>query len=57
MPRYKPFERHSMMLAVDLDEQIGPGSYAFALDYLVNHELDFLALDAGFHNDAVGASA
>ena len=57
MPRYKPIERHSLMLAVDLDEQIVPGSYAFALDYLVDHELDLSALDARFNNDEVGASA
>jgi len=57
MPRYKPIERHSLMLAVDLDEQIVPGSYAFALDYLVDHELDLAPLDAQFKNDEVGASA
>jgi len=33
-----------------------PGSFAFALDYLVDHELDLTALDARFKND-VGASA
>ncbi len=57
MPRYKPIERHSLMLAFDLDEQIVPGSYAFALDYLADHELDLSALDARFNNDEVGASA
>jgi hypothetical protein len=31
MPRYKPVERHSLMLAVDLDEQIVPGSFAFSI--------------------------
>ena len=46
MPRYKPRERHSLMLPVELSEQIVPGSFAFALDYLVEHELDFSAMDA-----------
>ena len=57
MPRYKPQERHSLLLPVVLSEQIIPGSFAFALDYLVDHELDLSAMDAKFKNDEVGASA
>lgn len=57
MPRYKPCERHSLLLPVVLSEQIVPGSFAFALDYLVDHELDLSAMDAKFKNDQVGASA
>ena len=40
-----------------LSEQIVPGSFAFALDYLVDHQLDLSALDARFRNDAVGTSS
>ena len=57
MPRYKPQERHSLLLPVVLAEQIVPGSFAFALDYLVDHELDLSGMDAKFKNDEVGASA
>ena len=57
MARYKPQERPSLMLPVVLSEQIVPGSFAFALDYLVDHELDLSELDARFKNDEVGASA
>lgn len=57
MARYKPQDRNSLLLPVVLSEQIVPGSFAFALDYLVDHELDFSALDAKFRNDEVGASA
>ena len=57
MPRYKPSDCHAMMLPVVLSEQIVPGSFAFALNYLVDHELDLSALDARFKNDEVGASA
>jgi transposase len=57
MPRYKPSDCHSLMLPVVLSEQIVPGSYAFALSYLVDHELDLSALDARFKNDITGASA
>jgi transposase len=57
MARYKPQDRNSLLLPVVLSEQIVPGSFAFALNYLVDHELDLSALDAQFKNDAVGASA
>ncbi len=40
-----------------LSEQIVPGTFAFALNYLVDHELDLKPLDARFKNDEVGASA
>lgn len=48
MARYKPQDRHSQLLPVVLSEQIVPGSFAFALNYLVNHELDLGALNAQF---------
>ena len=57
MARYKPQDRNSMLLPVVLSEQIVPGSFAFALDYLVDNELDLSAMDDKFKNDAVGASA
>ena len=57
MARYKPQQRHSLLLPVVLSEQIVPGSFAFALDYLVEHELDLKTMDAQFNNDEVGASA
>jgi transposase len=57
MPRYKPVERGGMFVAVVLEEQIQPGTFEFALNHLVDHELDLSALDARFANDEVGASA
>ena len=57
MARYKPQDRNSLLLPVVLSEQIVPGSFAFALDYLVDNELDLSGLDAKFKNDEVGASA
>ena len=57
MARYKPQDRNSVLLPVVLSEQIILGSFAFALDYLVDNELDLSALDAKFKNDEVGASA
>ncbi len=46
-----------MFLPVVLTEQIQPGTFEFALDHLVDHELDLSALDAKFRNDETGASA
>ena len=46
MARYKPQECNSLLLPVVLSEQIIPGSFAFALNYLVDHELDLAPLDA-----------
>ncbi|NBO09890.1 MAG: IS1182 family transposase, partial [Actinobacteria bacterium] len=42
---------------VVLSKQIIPGSFAFALNYLVDSELDLSALDAKLKNDDTGASA
>lgn len=57
MARYKPQERNGLLLPVVLSDQIVPGSFAFALDYLVDHELDLSELDTRFKNDETGASA
>jgi transposase len=57
MPRYKPTQRNGLFIPVVLDEQIQPGTFEFALQHLVDHELDLSALDAKFRNDQTGASA
>ena len=57
MPRYKPSEQNGLLLPVILAEQIQPGSFEFALDHLVEHELDLRELDARFNNEETGASA
>jgi hypothetical protein len=57
MALYKPQDHKSLLLPVVLSEQIIRGSFAFALNYLVDHELDLAPLDARFKNDDVGASA
>ena len=38
-------------LPMVLSEQIVPDSFAFALDYLVDNELDLHTLDTQFNND------
>ncbi len=38
MPRYKAQERNGLLVPVILSEQLVPGSFAFALQYLVDIE-------------------
>jgi hypothetical protein len=57
MPRYKPVHRDPLLLPVVLADQIVPGTFEFALDHLVDHELDLSGRDARFRNDETGASA
>jgi transposase len=57
MARYEPVDRGGTFIPVVLSEQIQPGTFEFALDHLIDHELDLSALDARFRNDATGASA
>ena len=44
MARYKQIDRNPRLLPVALSEQIQPGSFEFALDHLIDHELDLSAL-------------
>lgn len=57
MARYKPVDRSPKFIPVVLDAQIQPGSFEYALDYLVDHELDLSALHARYNNDVTGAPA
>jgi len=57
MARYRPVDRSPKFIPVVLDAQIQPGSFEYALDYLVDHELDLSALHVRYSNDATGAPA
>ena len=57
MACYKPQDHNSLLLPMVLSEQIIPGSFTFAMNYLVDQELDLSALDAKFKNDETRASA
>jgi transposase len=57
MARYKLVDRSPKFIPVVLDAQIQPGSFEFALDYLVDNELDLSALHARYNNDLTGAPA
>src|SRR5437588_6996277 len=57
MARYKIVDRSPRFLPVILDAQLMSGSFEYALDYLIDHELNLSALDARYCNDATGAAA
>jgi hypothetical protein len=55
MPRYKYFDRSpGLFLAARLDGQPLPGTFEFALGYLIGR-MDLAPFDAAFHNDSNGA--
>jgi transposase len=57
MARYKVVDRSPRFLPVVLDAQLMAGSFEYALDYLIDHELDLSALHARHVNDESGAPA
>ncbi len=57
MARYKIVDRSPKFLPVVLDSQLMAGSFEYALDYLIDNELDLSCLDARYNNDDTGAPA
>jgi transposase len=57
MARYKPVFRGMKMIPLSLEEQIQSGTFEFALNQLIDEELNLSGLDAKFNNDETGASA
>jgi len=57
MARFKEIDRSPRFLPIVLEAQLQPGSFEYALDYLVDHELDLGQLYARYHNDDTGAPA
>ena len=57
MARYKIIDRSPRFLPVVLDAQLMSGSFEYALDYLIDHQLDLGALDRRYRNDDTGSTA
>jgi len=57
MARYKPIDTSPRFLAVDLEKQLLPGSLAYAVNHLLDHDFDLSGFDARYRNDAAGARA
>ena len=57
MARYKIIDRSPRFLPVVLEAQLMSGSFEYALDYLIDQQLDLSSLDRRYRNDATGCSA
>ena len=57
MARYKTIDLSPRFLAVDLEKQLIPGSFAHAVHHLLDHDFDLSGFDACYRNDETGASA
>ena len=57
MARYKHIDTSPRFLAVDLEKQLLPGSFAHAVNHLLDHDFDLSGFDARYRNDATGAPA
>ena len=57
MARYKIVDRSPRFLPIVLDAQLVTGSFEYALDYLIDHEIDLSELDRRYRNDESGAPA
>ena len=57
MARYKAIDLSPRFLAVDLEKQLLPGSFAHAVHHLLDHDFDLSSFDARYRNDNTGATA
>jgi transposase len=57
MARYKPIDLSPKEISVDYARQILPGSFEYALCYLIDREMDLAAFAARYRNDDGGAPA
>lgn len=57
MARYKVVDRSPRFLPIVLDAQLMAGSFEYALDYLIDHEVDLSGIAKRYLNDETGAPA
>lgn len=58
MARYKPVDySQGQFIPIAFEHQVLPGTFEYALNYIVDNKLDFKALDAARTNDDSGAPA
>ena len=58
MPNYRPDNyKQSVLIAVNLEEQLVPGTFEHALHYLIEHYLDLADFDQDYRNDEAGRPA
>ena len=54
MARYKYIDTTPRFLAVDLAQQLLPGTFEHAVHHLLEHEIELSSFDARFQNDETG---
>ena len=57
MARYKIVDRSPRFLPIVLDAQLIAGSFEYALDYLIDTEIDLSEIAKRYRNDETGAPA
>jgi len=58
MAKYIHYDyRQNILVAINFQDQIQPGTFEHALHHLVEHKLDLTSFDAGFKNDENGRPA
>ena len=58
MPRYKEYSyEQGQFITVDFQSQIREGTFEYALNYIIDNELDFSEFEADFKNEETGAPA
>ena len=57
MARYKVIDTSPRFLAVDLEKQLLPGSFEYAVHHLLEREFDLSIFDTRYRNDRSGATA
>ena len=57
MARYKVVDRSPRLLPIVLDAQLMAGSFEYALDYLIDHEIDLSGIAKRYVNDETRAPA
>ena len=57
MARYYDTQPDLRFVALDLSEQLRPGTFEHALSYLIDHELDLSHFDVRYRNDETGTPA
>ncbi len=56
MPKFRPINQaQGHFLPVFFPQQLQKGTFEFAINYLVDHELDLLCIDQRYNNDETGA--
>jgi transposase len=58
MPRYRKREKkQAMLVPVRFEDQIQPGTLEYAIDFLVDNEIDLSGFESRYRNDETGAPA